>query len=77
MKKTTFNYNDEQLSIIREMVSNRQDLVDRRKSGKYQDTFASQYKITQNPPLFNGSHSRQEKLESSLTQKQAVHFSET
>lgn len=63
-KKTTFNYNDEELQIIREMVSNRQDLIDKRKSGKYQESFASQYKITQNPPLFNGAHthSRQDKL---------------
>ena len=32
-KKPVFNYNQEQLQIIKEMVTNRQDLVDKRKSG--------------------------------------------
>ena len=41
--------------------------MERRKSGKYSGSFASQYKVTQNPPLFNGSHSRQDRLQQGLT----------
>lgn len=38
------------------MLSNRHDVLDRKKSGKYGEAFASTYKITQNPPNFNGAY---------------------
>ena len=40
------------------MFNNRHDLVEKRKGGKFQNSFASPYKITQNPNLFNGTHNK-------------------
>lgn len=38
------------------MISNKHEFIERQKSGKYQDSFASSYKVTQNPNRFNGQH---------------------
>ena len=54
--KKVFNYDEEQLQNIKSMLSNRHDVLDRKKSGKYGEAFASTYKITQNPPNFNGAY---------------------
>ena len=54
-QQKTFNFNDEQLQNIRELLKNNHQVLEKRKSGKYQDTFASKYKITQNPMQFDGT----------------------
>ena len=54
-KKKTFNYDEQQLQNIKELLKNNHEVLEKRKSGKFQDSFASKYKITQNPSLFDGS----------------------
>ena len=54
-QKKTFNFDDEQLQNIRELLKNNYSVLEKRKSGKYQDIFASKYKITQNPTQFDGT----------------------
>lgn len=49
----TFNYNEDQLQSIRELIANNQGPDEKR---KYRETFASQYKVTHNPAMFDGRH---------------------
>ena len=61
--RKTFNYDEQQLQAIKEIFNNRHDLIDKRKGGKFQNSFASNYKITQNPHAFNGGHTKASKVD--------------